>query len=69
MIAVALGPAARQAVTLGGAAVGRVDGAEPADQAIRDGALRDLIGRVPARAIGETGDAEAVIRGAAGIAQ
>ena len=46
----------RDAVARGLATIGRIDGTEAVDQAAVDGALRDLVGRVPAGRVGHGGD-------------
>ena len=64
-----LRPIARQREAARGAAVGRVERAEPADHALIDRALRHLIGRIPAVGIGHRRQREAVGGGALAVAQ
>ncbi len=61
-IAMGLLPFDRSAVAVGIPAVGGVDGAEASNQTVRDGPLRDLVGRVPGRAIAHAGDRPPVER-------
>ena len=63
---VALAQPRRQAVAAGIAAVGRIERAPAADEALLDGALRDLIGRRPAVLVGHAGDRDAVVGRAVG---
>ena len=59
---------AGQAEAAGDAAVGRIERAETADDALVDGALRHLIGRVPGVGIGHRRQREPVGRGALAVA-
>ncbi len=53
---------------MGEAAVGGIDVAVAADDALVDGAAGNLVGGVPVSGIGHAGDGEAVVIAAAGIA-
>ena len=59
---------AGQAEAAGDAAVGRIERAEAADDALVDGALRHLIGRVPGVGIGHRRQRQPVGRGALAVA-
>ena len=59
---------AGQAEAAGDAAVGRIERAETADDALVDGALRDLIGRVPGVGISHRRQRQPVGRGALAVA-
>ena len=63
------GPVCGQGVALGIAAVGRVDISEAADAAVEDGALRDLVGRVPGVGVGHGGNRQPVAGRALVVAQ
>ena len=62
-------PIARQREAARDAAIGRIERAEPADDALVDRALRHLIGRIPAVGIGHRRQRKAVGRGALAVAQ
>ena len=62
-------PVAGQAEAAGRAAVGRIERAEAADDVLVDGALRHLIGRIPAVGIGHRRQRKAVGGGALAVAQ
>ncbi len=62
-------PIARQREAARRAAIRRIERTEPADQALVDGALRHLIGRIPAVGIGHRRQREPVSGGALAVAQ
>jgi hypothetical protein len=64
-----LAPHAGQAVAARFAAVGAVDRIEAADAAVVHGALRNLVGRIPAAVVGHGRHAPAVVGVAAAVAQ
>ncbi len=66
--AVGFGKAGRERVAAGIAPVGRIDRVVQAELSRRDGARRDLIGRVPLVVVGHPGDGEAVQAGALAVA-
>jgi hypothetical protein len=62
-------PAGRERITVREAAVGGIERAKAADEALVDGALRDLVGRVPRARVGHPRDGEAIEVAALGVAQ